>query len=55
MFVPTKSHPEAPTSSPLAEGLAGLLAAPIDRLKTMMEEFPDEETGGTEVDWWGNV
>jgi hypothetical protein len=28
-FVPTKSHPGAPTANPLAEGLAGLLAAPI--------------------------
>ena len=45
-FVPTKSHPGAPTSSPLAEGLAGLLAAPIDKLKTLMESFPEEETKG---------
>ncbi|TVY32221.1 putative hemerythrin-like protein [Lachnellula subtilissima] len=29
-FVPTKSHPGAPTFSSLAEGLAGLLAAPDD-------------------------
>ncbi|TVY51054.1 putative hemerythrin-like protein [Lachnellula cervina] len=50
-FVPTKSHPGAPTSSPLAEGLAGLLAAPVDKLRTLMEGFPDEETKSAEVDW----
>lgn len=53
MIVPTKSHPDAPTSSPLTEGLAGLMAASIDKLKAMMESFPEEETGGTEVDWAG--
>lgn len=53
MFVPTKSHPGAPTSSVLSEGFAGLLAAPIDRLRDLMESFPEEETAGTEVDWLG--
>lgn len=37
-FVPTKSHPGAPTSSPLAEGLAGLLAAPVDKLRYVMSD-----------------
>ncbi|KAK2624534.1 hypothetical protein QTJ16_006484 [Diplocarpon rosae] len=50
-IVPTKPHPDAPTGSPLQEGLAGLLAAPIDKLRTLMESFPEEETGGVEVDW----
>ena len=50
-FVPTKSHPDAPTSSVLSEGLAGLLAAPIDKLRTIYDSFPDEETKGTEVEW----
>ena len=50
-IVPTKSHPEAPTNHWAIEGLAGLLVAPIDRLKTLMESFPDEETGGAEVNW----
>lgn len=52
-FVPTKSHPDAPTANPVIEGLAGLLAAPIDKLRTTMESFPEEETGGSEVDWKG--
>ncbi|KAL2070602.1 hypothetical protein VTL71DRAFT_13628 [Oculimacula yallundae] len=50
-LVSTKSHPDAPTSSPLTESLAGLLAAPVDKLRTLMETFPDEETGSAEVDW----
>ncbi|CZS88539.1 hypothetical protein WAI453_010724 [Rhynchosporium graminicola] len=50
-LVPTKSHPGAPTSNPWTEGLAGLLAAPVDKLRTLMESFPDEETGSAEVDW----
>lgn len=50
-IVPTKSHPDAPTSHWAIEGLAGLLVAPIDKLKTMMESFPDEKTESSEVDW----
>lgn len=50
-IVPTKSHPDAPTQHWAIEGLAGLLAAPMDKLKTMTESFPEEETGGSEVDW----
>jgi hypothetical protein len=49
-IVPTKSHPDAPTSHWAIEGLAGLLVAPIDKLRTMMESFPKEETGSSEVD-----
>ncbi|KAF8853711.1 hypothetical protein BDZ45DRAFT_806412 [Acephala macrosclerotiorum] len=52
-FVPTKSHPDAPTTNLVIEGLAGLLTAPIDKLKTMMESFPEEETKSSEVDWRG--
>lgn len=54
-IVPTKSHPDAPTNHWAIEGLAGLLAAPIDKLRTMMENFPEEETGSSEVDWRGLV
>ncbi|TVY12737.1 hypothetical protein LARI1_G009462, partial [Lachnellula arida] len=50
-FMRTKYHPGALTSSPLAEGLAGLLAAPVDKLRTMMESFLDKETKSAEVDW----
>jgi len=54
-FVPTKSHPDTPKGGGWAEGLAGLLAAPIDKLRTAMETFPDvtEGEGGAEmkVDW----
>lgn len=50
-FVPTRSHPSAPTFSPLAEGLVGLLAAPIDKLRDLMNDYPDEPTKSTEFDW----
>lgn len=52
-FVPTRSHPGAPTFSTLAEGLTGLLVAPIDKLRDLMRDFPDVEGKGTEVDWLG--
>lgn len=52
-LVPTKSHPDAPTTNWAIEGLAGLLAAPADKLRTMLESFPEEETGSAEVDWKG--
>jgi len=54
-IVPTKSHPSAPTAHWVIEGLAGLLVAPIDKLRTLMDSFPDEETGGSEVDWRGLI
>lgn len=50
-IVPTKSHPGAPTSPTALEGFAGLLAMPLDKLRTMVDSFPDEPTGGAEVDW----
>ncbi|RDI78695.1 Vacuolar amino acid transporter 5 [Venturia inaequalis] len=41
-FVPTRSHPSAPTSSWAFEGIAALLAAPIDKLRDlMMNEYPN--------------
>ncbi|KAG8932544.1 hypothetical protein FRC02_000921 [Tulasnella sp. 418] len=40
-FVPTRSHPSAPDKPPF-ETAAGLLAAPIDKLKDMFASFPDE-------------
>jgi len=42
-IVPTRSHPDAPTNSPLMESLAGLLVAPIDKLMDLMKSFPEEE------------
>lgn len=43
MFVPTRSHPNAPTSF-VFEGIAALLAAPMDRLRDlMMNSYPSEE------------
>lgn len=51
MLVLTKSHPDAPTSSALTETFAGLLAAPVDKLRTMFDSFPKEETKGAEVYW----
>ncbi|EPE28356.1 hypothetical protein GLAREA_09476 [Glarea lozoyensis ATCC 20868] len=54
-FVPTKSHPSAPTSSVLSEGLAGLLAAPFDKLRDLLQTFPEGAGEGTEVDWRGKL
>jgi hypothetical protein len=39
MFVPTKSHPSAPDKPPF-ETVAGLMAAPLDRLQDMFRNFP---------------
>jgi len=39
MFVPTRSHPSAPDKPPY-ETVAGLMAAPIDKLKDMFRKFP---------------
>jgi len=42
MFVPTRSHPNAPDKPPF-ETVVGLMAAPIDRLKDMFSKFPKKE------------
>ncbi|KAH9884728.1 HHE domain protein [Xylariomycetidae sp. FL2044] len=44
MFTPTRSHPSAPNRPPF-ETVAGLMAAPIDRLKDMFRKFPKEKEG----------
>ncbi|KAG4435502.1 hypothetical protein IFR05_009001 [Cadophora sp. M221] len=55
-LVPTKSYRGASKSSPLTEGLVGLLAAPIRELRGLVESFPEEEEmGSEEVDWSGMV
>ncbi|KAJ3040478.1 hypothetical protein HK097_002555 [Rhizophlyctis rosea] len=41
-FVPTRSHPSAPDKPPF-ETLAGLLAAPMDKLGDMLRKFPSNE------------
>ncbi|KNC96907.1 uncharacterized protein SPPG_07733 [Spizellomyces punctatus DAOM BR117] len=41
-FVPTRSHPSAPNKPPF-ETVAGLLAAPIDRLRDLLTKFPSEQ------------
>lgn len=43
MFTPTRSHPSAPDKPPF-ETVAGLLAAPIDKLADLFRKFPDEST-----------
>ncbi|KAJ3278504.1 hypothetical protein HK104_002282 [Borealophlyctis nickersoniae] len=42
MFVPTRSHPSAPDKPPF-ETLAGLLAAPLDKLMDVFKSFPSKE------------
>lgn len=42
MFVPSRSHPRVPNRPPF-ETLAGLLAAPIDRLGDLFRKFPKEK------------
>lgn len=39
-FVPTRSHPGAPDRPPF-ETVAGLLAAPLDKLLDMFRKFPE--------------
>ncbi|KAK6338464.1 hypothetical protein TWF730_002527 [Orbilia blumenaviensis] len=39
LFVPTRSHPSAPDKPPF-ETVAGLLAAPIDKLMDLFRKFP---------------
>lgn len=41
MFVPTRSHPSAPDKPPF-ETVAGLLAAPLDKLGDIFRKFPKE-------------
>ncbi|KAJ9116327.1 hypothetical protein QFC22_004767 [Naganishia vaughanmartiniae] len=41
MFVPTRSHPMAPDKPPF-ETVAGLLAAPIDKLGDIFRQFPQK-------------
>ncbi|MCO5556835.1 hypothetical protein L7F22_010388 [Adiantum nelumboides] len=41
-FLPRHSHPSAPDKPPF-ETVAGLLAAPIDRLRDMFEKFPSAD------------
>ncbi|KAI1619302.1 hemerythrin HHE cation binding domain-containing protein [Exophiala viscosa] len=42
MFVPTRSHPSAPDRPPF-ETVAGLMAAPIDRLGDLFRKFPKDK------------
>jgi hypothetical protein len=39
MFVPTRSHPMAPDKPPF-ETVAGLMAAPLDKIGDMFRKFP---------------
>lgn len=39
MFVPTRSHPSAPDQPPF-ETVAGLMAAPLDKLGDIFRRFP---------------
>lgn len=41
MFVPTRSHPMAPDKPPF-ETVAGLMAAPVDKLADIFRRFPEE-------------
>ncbi|CAJ2501365.1 Uu.00g042180.m01.CDS01 [Anthostomella pinea] len=43
MFTPTRSHPSAPNRPPF-ETVAGLMAAPIDKLRDLFTKFPEQET-----------
>jgi hypothetical protein len=40
-FVPSRSHPSAPSKPPF-ETIVGLLTAPIDHLGDIFRKFPDE-------------
>jgi len=42
-FAPTRPHPGAPDKPPF-ETVAGLLSAPIDKLRDMFDKFPAEES-----------
>jgi len=41
MFIPTRSHPSAPDKPPF-ETVAGLMAAPMDKLGDMFRKFPQK-------------
>lgn len=41
MFAPTRSHPMAPDKPPF-ETVAGLMAAPMDKLADIFRKFPEE-------------
>jgi len=41
-FAPTRAHPSAPDKPPF-ETVAGLMAAPIDKLKDIFAKFPTDE------------
>lgn len=43
MFVPSRSHPSAPSKPPY-ETAVGLLAAPIDHLADLFRKWPDTST-----------
>ncbi|PIG82585.1 HHE domain protein [Aspergillus arachidicola] len=43
MFVPSRSHPSAPSKPPY-ETVVGLLAAPIDHLADLFRKWPDTST-----------
>jgi len=40
LFVPTRSHPNAPNKPPF-ETVAGLLTAPLDKLMDLFKKFPE--------------
>ncbi|KAI5809213.1 hypothetical protein BZA77DRAFT_288571 [Pyronema omphalodes] len=48
MFTPTRSHPAAPNKPPF-ETVAGLMVAPMDKLRDMFSKFPREDTPGKRV------
>lgn len=41
MFVPSRSHPSAPSKPPF-ETAVGLMAAPIDHLADLLRKFPEQ-------------
>ena len=40
-FVPSRSHPSAPSKPPF-ETVAGLMAAPLDHIADLFRKFPDQ-------------
>lgn len=44
MFTPTHSHPAAPDRPPF-ETVAGLMAAPLDRIRDLFRKFPHQGPG----------
>jgi hypothetical protein len=45
MFIPTQSHPSTPTKPPF-ETVAGLMTMPIDHLKDIFKNFPEDVKKG---------